>query len=77
MEKLIQEMDESDVECGYFAVRNTEICGNEVIFELDTAYPGLQVGTTHGHPPCKSKSLKSGNVCATCSIGAFAISISW
>ncbi len=39
MEKLIQEMDESDVECGYFAVRNTEICGNEVIFELDTAYP--------------------------------------
>ncbi len=40
MELLLAEMDASHVECGYFAIRNTEQCGNDVLFELHQKYPG-------------------------------------
>lgn len=40
MDLLIKEMDADEVECGFFAVRQSEDCGNEIVLELDEKYPG-------------------------------------
>ena len=40
MPELINEMDENNVECGFFAIRKGKNYGNEIAVELDEAYPG-------------------------------------
>lgn len=40
MPELIGEMDENNVECGFFAIRKGKGYGNEISVELDEAYPG-------------------------------------
>lgn len=40
MDELITEMDESSVECGYFAIRKGKNYGNEIAVELNDSYPG-------------------------------------
>lgn len=40
MELLIKEMDAQGVECGYFAIRQSQECGNEIAEELAEKYPG-------------------------------------
>lgn len=39
MPELIKEMDENDVECGFFAIRKSPTSGNEVAKDLDVKYP--------------------------------------